>query len=73
MKSYVKPNKPADPKHEVYNLPDQHKHLTVFGRQNKKVEPYQEFQPNGYSKVFNADRMQGMTAKDAMVDPHQTM
>lgn len=53
--------------------PSQFKHVTVYGRKNQRVEPFTEFKVDGYKKVFNADRMQGVTAYDAIRDPHLTM
>lgn len=47
--------------------------VTVYGRFNKKVDPFTEFEVQKYKHAFNPDRMAGVTSYDAWIDPHQTM
>lgn len=44
--------------------------VTVYGRFNKKVDPFTDFEIEKYKHAFNPDRCAGVTSYDAMIDPH---
>jgi hypothetical protein len=46
------------------------KNITVFGRHNRFVPVYTQFDATQYKNAFSPERMQGVTAKDAIIDPH---
>lgn len=48
------------------------KNTLVFQRPNKMVAPYTKFDISPYKKPFSIDRMQSITARDAIFDPTQT-
>lgn len=49
------------------------KTVTVFGRFNTKTPTTMQFNMSPYDKVFNYDRKQHIAAKDAIIDPCQTI
>ena len=47
--------------------------MTVFNRKNRKVPVFSHFDPSVYQKAFNVERTTGVTVKDAIIDPYQTL
>ena len=44
--------------------------FTTFGRFNRVSPHFNEFDIEKYPKFFDPQRMQAVTLKDALVDPH---
>jgi len=55
-------------------LPNQNKKriFTTYGRLNEVTEDYTAFDITKYPNYYVPARMQSMTLRDALVDPHQT-
>lgn len=49
------------------------KNLTTYGRFNRISNNLKRFDLTPFDKVFNPDRMQAVTVRDALTDPHLTI
>ena len=47
--------------------------MTTYGRFNKISANLKRFDLSPFEKVFNPDRMQAVTVRDALTDPHLTI